>query len=97
MTSVQIHCPRCKNVFRDAAMRVQNGYSRQCTSCEAVIFFNEDTENPVIKRVMKEARRVRKEMREAEAEAQATSASATAEPEPFSRSYSGRSRTIGRR
>jgi hypothetical protein len=36
--SVQIKCNRCKNVFRDRARRLQNGYSRQCPGCEVVLF-----------------------------------------------------------
>ena len=64
--SVQINCTRCKNVFRDRAKRMQNGYSRQCPACEVVLFFDEDSHDPNIKRAMRTARRVRKELREAE-------------------------------
>src|SRR6185312_14232568 len=66
MSSVQIQCTRCKNVFRDRAGRLQDGYSRQCPSCEVVLFFAEDSQHPFIKRAMRNARKVRKEMREAE-------------------------------
>ena len=81
--SVQIHCTRCKNVFRDRARRLQNGYSRQCPSCEVMLFFDEDSANPVIKRVMRTARRIRKELRENE-NAPATTRSGA------SRRFSGR-------
>ena len=64
--SVQIRCTRCKNVFRDRAMRLQNGYTRQCPGCEIVLFFDEDSHDPNIKRAMRTARRVRKELRESE-------------------------------
>jgi predicted nucleic acid-binding Zn-ribbon protein len=67
--SVQIKCTRCKNVFRERAKRLQNGFSRQCTSCEAALFFDEDSQNPDIKRAMRTARRLRKELRELETEA----------------------------
>jgi len=67
--SVQIRCTRCKNVFRDRARRLQNGYSRQCPGCEVVLFFEEDSRDPNIKRAMRNARRARKEMRETEATA----------------------------
>jgi hypothetical protein len=67
--SVQIKCTRCKNVFRDRARRLQNGYSRQCTACEVVIFFDEDSQTPNIKQAMRTARRIRKELRELEAAA----------------------------
>ncbi|QPF81616.1 hypothetical protein IC762_17465 [Bradyrhizobium genosp. L] len=87
--SVQIHCTRCKNVFRDRARRLQNGYSRQCPSCEVMLFFDEDSANPIIKRVMRTARRIRKELRESES-APATSRSSA------SRRSSGRSASGGR-
>ncbi|VIO74251.1 hypothetical protein [Bradyrhizobium ivorense] len=64
--SVQIRCTRCKNVFRDRAKRLQSGYSRQCPSCEVVLFFDEDSPNPHIKKAMRAARRLRKEVRETE-------------------------------
>ncbi|WP_426433876.1 hypothetical protein [Bradyrhizobium genosp. P] len=65
--SVQITCTRCKNVFRDRAKRLQNGYSRQCPACEVVLFFDEDSHDPNIKRMMRTAKRLRKELRESEA------------------------------
>ena len=64
--TVQIRCTRCKNVFRDRAARLQNGYSRQCPSCEVVLFFDEDSPNADIKRAMTAARQLRKELRESE-------------------------------
>lgn len=64
--SVQIRCTRCKNVFRDRARRLQNGYTRQCPSCEVALFFDEDSHDANIKRAMRAARRVRKETRESE-------------------------------
>jgi hypothetical protein len=64
--SVQVCCTRCKNVFRDRAQRLQNGYSRQCPSCEIVLFFDEDSHDSNIKRAMRAARRARKELRENE-------------------------------
>jgi hypothetical protein len=67
--SVQVKCTRCKNAFRERARRLQNGFSRQCPSCEVVIFFDEDSQNANIKLVMRTARRVRKQLREFEAEA----------------------------
>lgn len=67
--SVQVRCNRCKSTFRERARRLQNGYSRQCPTCEVVLFFEEDSPDPRIKHVMKNARQVRKELREAEAAA----------------------------
>jgi predicted nucleic acid-binding Zn-ribbon protein len=68
MDSVQIRCTRCKGAFRDRARRLQNGFSRQCPSCEVVLFFDEDSHDANIKRSMRTARRVRAALREAEAE-----------------------------
>ncbi|QOZ34278.1 hypothetical protein XH92_23595 [Bradyrhizobium sp. CCBAU 53421] len=82
--SVQIRCTRCKNVFRDRAKRLQNGYSRQCPSCETVLFFDEDSHDSNIKRAMRTARRARKELRESEG---ASPRRAAAAP----RQYGGRS------
>src|ERR1700759_167015 len=66
--SVQVKCTRCKSAYRDRARRLQNGYSRQCPTCEVVVFFDEDSPDPNIKSAMRTARRLRKELREAEAE-----------------------------
>lgn len=66
--SVQVKCTRCKSAFRERARRLQNGYSRQCLTCEVVLFFDEDSPDANIKTAMRAARRVRKELREAEAE-----------------------------
>jgi predicted nucleic acid-binding Zn-ribbon protein len=66
--SVQVKCTRCKSAFRERARRLQNGYSRQCPTCEVVLFFDEDSSDANIKSAMRRARRVRKELREAEAE-----------------------------
>ena len=65
--SVQIRCTRCKGVFRDRARRLQNGYSRQCPSCEVVLFFDEDAHDANIKRAMRSARELRKALRDMEA------------------------------
>jgi len=66
--SVQVKCTRCKSAFRERARRLQNGYSRQCVTCEVVLFFDEDSSDPNIKNAMRMARRVRRELREAEAD-----------------------------
>jgi DNA-directed RNA polymerase subunit RPC12/RpoP len=66
--TVQVKCSRCKSAFRERARRLQNGYSRQCPTCEVVVFFDEDSPDPNIKSAMRMARRVRKQLREAEAE-----------------------------
>jgi len=90
MDSVQIRCTRCKGVFRDRARRLQNGFSRQCPTCEVVLFFDEDSNDSNIKRAMKAARRVRALLREAEA------ASMTTRPAVSGRRSSGRGRASTR-
>ena len=90
--SVQVRCTRCKNVFRDRARRLQDGYSRQCPGCEVVLFFNEDSPDQNIRRTMKTARRVRKELREAEAERAADTRSAATLP----RRFAGRQQSAAR-
>jgi hypothetical protein len=83
--TVQIHCSRCKTVFRDRANRLQNGYTRQCPCCEVLLFFDEDSQNREIKRAMMTARNIRKELRAIEAAPAPQRSSAAA-----SRAYSGR-------
>ena len=89
---VQIKCTRCKGVFRDRARRLQNGYSRQCPSCEVMLFFDEDSQQPNIKRAMRTARHLRKQMRELEAAGAFTGTSSASRP----RRYSGRDRSDSR-
>lgn len=64
--TVQLRCTRCRNVFRDRARRVQNGYSRQCPCCEVVLFFNETSPDKNIQSALTSARRLRKVLREQE-------------------------------
>jgi hypothetical protein len=64
--SVQVRCRRCKGVFRERAQRLQNGYSRQCPTCEVVLFFDQDSQEQSIRRAMRAARQVRAELRETE-------------------------------
>ena len=66
--SIQVKCRRCKGAFRERARRLQNGYSRQCPTCEVVLFFDEDSQDQAIRRAMRNARQFRAALREAEAE-----------------------------
>jgi predicted nucleic acid-binding Zn-ribbon protein len=90
--SVQIKCNRCKTVFRDRARRLQNGYSRQCPSCEVLLFFDEDSQQPNIKSAMRQARLLRKQLRELEAAGAFTRTSSPSK----SRRYAGRGRSDAR-
>src|SRR3982751_6993175 len=66
--SVQIRCHRCKSTFREKARRLQSGYSRQCISCETMLFFDDDSNDRNVRRTLREAKQVRKALREAEFE-----------------------------
>ena len=66
--TVQVLCSRCKAKFRDKARRVRSGYSRQCPSCECMIFFEEGSPNKDIHEALRDAERVRKALRVEEAE-----------------------------
>jgi hypothetical protein len=90
--SVQVKCTKCKTAFRERARRLQNGFSRQCPCCEVVLFFDEDSFDTNIKRAMRTARRLRKELREYEAAAIASGSSSSSP----SRRYGGRHASRGR-
>ena len=62
--SIQIRCTRCKSAFRDKARRVQSGYSRQCPSCEGVLFFEEGSNDKNVQLALLQAKRLRKALRE---------------------------------
>lgn len=64
--SVQIRCTRCKSSFRDRARRVQSGYSRQCPNCEVIIFFEDGAVDRNVQRAVRDAKRIRRELRAAE-------------------------------
>ena len=64
--SVQIRCHRCKARFRDKARRVQSGYSRQCMSCETIMFFEDSSIDRNVLRTLREAKRLRKALLEEE-------------------------------
>ena len=64
--SVQIRCHRCKSNFRDKARRLQSGYSRQCVNCESILFFEEGSIDKDVQRTLREAKRLRKALREEE-------------------------------
>ena len=89
--SVQVRCTRCKSVFRERARRMQGGYSRQCPTCDVILFFEDYSPDINIKRAMTTARRIRKELRELEAASLTGTGSAGT-----SRSFTGRRHSAGR-
>ncbi len=64
--TIQVRCTRCKGSFRDRARRVQSGYSRQCPNCEVIIFFEEDAIDRNVKVALRDAKRLRRALREAD-------------------------------
>jgi hypothetical protein len=77
--SIQIRCPKCQSKFRDKAGRVRGGYSRQCPSCERMLFFEDGSPNKDIHDALRRAERMRKTLRQREDEEFASRA-AVAEP-----------------
>jgi predicted nucleic acid-binding Zn-ribbon protein len=77
--TIQVRCPRCKDKFRDRARRVRDGYSRQCPSCERMLFFLDGSPNKDISDALRSAERTRKLLRQAEDE-QAMRPAASAAP-----------------
>ena len=66
--TVQVRCSRCKSKFRDKARRVRDGYSRQCPTCECMVFFLDGSPNKDIDAALRDAERVRKLLRQEEDE-----------------------------
>ena len=64
--SIRVRCTRCKTAFRDRAHRLQSGFSRQCPSCEVVLFFEEGSNDPNIQPALAEAQRTRAAIRQSE-------------------------------
>ena len=80
--TIQIRCSRCQLKFRDKARRVRSGYSRQCPSCERMLFFEEGSPVKDIQNALRAAERARKVLRhQEEEEAAARAAAATQEAE----------------
>jgi predicted nucleic acid-binding Zn-ribbon protein len=72
--TVQISCTRCKATFRDRARRIQSGYSRQCPNCEVILFFEDASFDKNVQTALKEAKKVRRALREEEERPAATRA-----------------------
>lgn len=94
--TIQVRCTRCKSKFRDRARRVRDGYSRQCPSCECMVFFIEGSPNKDVADALREAERVRKLLRQEEDEKALARARAAAEGDD-SAAGSGMSRRMERR
>jgi phage FluMu protein Com len=64
--TIQIRCSRCNSGFRDRARRVRSGYTRECPSCNILIFFESESHDEHIKRALKAAHKMRRLLAEAE-------------------------------
>ena len=89
--TIQVRCARCKVKFRDKARRVRDGYSRQCPSCERMLFFIDGSPNQDINHALREAERVRKLLRQEQDQKVSRPAPIAAEAEdPETAGVSGR-------
>jgi hypothetical protein len=56
---VRIRCPGCTRMFRERASRVRDGFQINCQNCSKLLTLNRDSEDPFIRRALKNAREVR--------------------------------------
>ena len=96
-TTIQVRCSRCKGKFRDKASRIRDGYSRQCPSCERLLFFVEGSPNQDIAHALRQADRVRKQLRREEDEQAMRPAARADEVEDFESESAALSRRSDRR
>ena len=53
---IKILCSKCRKPFSERAQRLRNGYQVQCPHCMKLITFDTSSEDPNIRRPLKEAR-----------------------------------------
>jgi DNA-directed RNA polymerase subunit RPC12/RpoP len=53
---VKILCSKCRKPFSERAQRLREGYQMQCPHCMKLITFDSSSEDPNIRRPLKEAR-----------------------------------------
>ena len=53
---IKILCSKCRRSFGERAPRLRNGYQVQCPHCMKLITFDSSSEDPNIRRPLKEAR-----------------------------------------
>jgi hypothetical protein len=56
---VKIRCPGCKQVFREKAGRVRDGFQVNCLNCSRLVTLSKENEDPFIRRALKSAKEVR--------------------------------------
>jgi len=62
---IRIICSNCRKSFGERAQRLKPGYQTQCTHCMKLITFDTGSEDPNIRRPLKEAREYRFKVEEA--------------------------------
>ncbi|THD70049.1 MAG: hypothetical protein E7813_09490 [Bradyrhizobium sp.] len=56
---IKILCSKCNKPFSERAPRLRNGYEVQCPHCMKLIIFDSSSEDPNVRRPLKEARNFR--------------------------------------
>jgi hypothetical protein len=56
---VKIRCPACARVFRQRANDVRHGFQVNCQNCNRLLTLDRDTDDPFIRRALKNAKEVR--------------------------------------
>jgi hypothetical protein len=56
---VKIRCPACTGVFRERASKVRGGVQLNCQNCNKLLTINADTEDPFLRRALKNAKEIR--------------------------------------
>ena len=62
---IKIICSHCRKSFSERAQRMKSGYQTQCTHCMRLITFDSSSEDPNIRRPLRDARDIRFKAEEA--------------------------------
>jgi len=55
---VKLRC-KCNRMFREKASRVRDGFQVNCPDCYRLLTLSKETQDPVMRRALKEAREIR--------------------------------------
>jgi hypothetical protein len=56
---VRIKCTKCSQVFRERAQKVRDGFQTNCLHCNRLITFELGSEDPNIRRALRNAKETR--------------------------------------
>jgi hypothetical protein len=59
---IRIRCSKCSQVFRERAQKVRDGFQTNCLHCNRLITFVFGSEDPNIRRALRNAKEVRCEI-----------------------------------